>query len=93
MRNVESEIKDVKGELDREAKSIDDVINLLEYIETLGRTDNKVADIQEYIDVMQKKMLFIDSVQVMFDDDDYTKFLNIRNWPRSFNKWIEIRKQ
>ena len=29
----------------------------------------------------------------MFDDDDYLEFLNIRNWPRSFNKWILVRKQ
>ena len=42
---------------------------------------------------MQKKMVFIDSVQIMFDDDDYHEFLNIRNWPRSFNKWIMVRKQ
>ena len=65
---------------------------MLEYIDTLKRTDNKVAEIQEYIDGMQKQMLFIDSVKIMFDDEDYIEFLNIRNWPRSFNKWVEVRK-
>ena len=93
MKNVKSEISDVKGRLDEKAETIDEVINLLDYIDTLKRTDNKVAEIQEYIDGMQKKMLFIDSVQIMFDDDDYHEFLNIRNWPRSFNKWILVRKQ
>ena len=29
----------------------------------------------------------------MFDDEEYIDFLNIRNWPRSFNKWIQVRKQ
>lgn len=93
MKNVKSEISDVKGRLDEKAETIDEVINLLDYIDTLKRTDNKVAEIQEYIDGMQKKMVFIDSVQIMFDDDDYHEFLNIRNWPRSFNKWIMVRKQ
>lgn len=88
MKKVDSEISQVKGRLDEDARSIDQVISLLEYIDTLKRTDNKVAEIQEYIDGMQKNMIFIDSVQIMFEDDDYQQFLNIRNWPRSFNKWI-----
>jgi len=37
-------------------------------------------------------MLFIDSVQIMFEDADYSEFLQIRNWPRSFNQWIQVRK-
>ena len=62
MRQVKSEISQVKGRLDERAESIDEVISLLEYIDTLKRTDNKVAEIQEYIDGMQKNMVFIDSV-------------------------------
>ena len=38
-------------------------------------------------------MIFIDSVQIIFEDNQYTEFLEIRNWPRSFNKWIQVRKQ
>ena len=38
-------------------------------------------------------MTYIDSVKVMFEDKDFQEFLEIRNWPRSFNKWIQIRKQ
>ena len=45
MRNVKSEISQVKGRLDEKAESIDEVISLLEYIETLKRTDNKVGEI------------------------------------------------
>ena len=93
MRNVKSEISSVKGRLDEKAESIDEVLSLLDYIDTLKRTDNKVAEIQVFIDNMQKNMLFIDSVQVMFDDDYYHEFLNIRNWPRSFNQWIQVRKE
>lgn len=62
MRNVNSEIAQVKGRLDEKAESIDEVISLLEYIDTLKRTDNKVGEIQDYIDTMQKQMIFIDSV-------------------------------
>jgi len=45
MRNVKNEISQVKGRLDEKAESIDEVISLLEYIDTLKRTDNKVAEI------------------------------------------------
>ena len=45
MRNVKSEISQVKGRLDEKAESIGEVISLLEYIETLKRTDNKVGEI------------------------------------------------
>ena len=38
-------------------------------------------------------MIFIDSVQIMFEDNDYSDFLNVRNWPRSFNKFVQVRKQ
>ena len=62
MRNVKSEISTVKGRLDEKAESIDEVLSLLDYIDTLKRTDNKVAEIQIFIDNMQKSMIFIDSV-------------------------------
>lgn len=45
MRNVKSEISNVKGRLDEKAESIDEVLSLLDYIDTLKRTDNKVAEI------------------------------------------------
>ena len=93
MRNVDSEIAQVKGRLDEKAESIDEVISLLEYIDTLKRTDNKVAEIQDYIDGMQRQMIFIDSVEIMFEDNQYMDFLKIRNWPRSFQKWIETRRE
>ena len=69
MRNVKSEISNVKGRLDEKAESIDEVLSLLDYINTLKLTNNKVAEIQIFIDNMQKSMLFIDSVQIMFEDD------------------------
>ena len=45
MKNVKEEIRMVKGRLDEKAESIDEVISLLQYIDTLKRTDNKVKDI------------------------------------------------
>ena len=54
MKTVKNEINMIKGRLDEKAESIDEVMSLLEYIETLKRTDNKVADIQEFINGMAK---------------------------------------
>lgn len=39
-KNIQKEIKSVKGELDKKAETIDEVINLLQYIDTLDKQDN-----------------------------------------------------
>lgn len=66
MRNVQSEISALKGRLDDQVTSIDDVIALLEYINSLKRQDNKVEEIADYIEIMAKQMDFILSIQIMF---------------------------
>ena len=66
MKNVQSEINALKGRLDDNVTSIDDVIALLEYINSLKRQDNKVEEIADYIDIMAKQMDFILSIQIMF---------------------------
>jgi hypothetical protein len=47
---------------------------LLAYIDIFKRKDNKIEEIEDYIDTMMK-------------------FLNIRNWPRTFDSWIQNRKR
>jgi hypothetical protein len=42
----------LKGRLDDNVSSIDDVIALLTYIDTLKNQDNKVEEIADYISVM-----------------------------------------
>lgn len=45
MKNVKGEISQVKGRLDDKAESIEEVISLLEYIDSLKLTGNKVNEI------------------------------------------------
>ena len=52
MRQVNFEISALKGRLDDNVSSIDDVIALLTYIDTLKNQDNKVEEIADYISVM-----------------------------------------
>ena len=55
MKNIKGEISMVTGRLHEKAESIDEVMSLLDYIETLkNKNDNKVGDIQDYIDIMAK---------------------------------------
>jgi hypothetical protein len=42
---------------------------------------------------MAEQMNFIFELQIKFEDAAFQEFLNIRNWPRTFNKWIQIRKE
>ena len=78
------EINMVVGRLKENVTSIDDVIALLDYIETLKRQDNKVEEIADFIAIMVKKFDYLNSLGIMFDDEVYLDFLNIRNWPVSF---------
>ena len=93
MKRIQDDIQTVKGRLDEKAESIDEVISLLDYIDNLKGSDNKVGDIKVDIDKMAEQMNFIFTLSVKFQDSEFEEFLNIRNWPRTFNKWIQIRKE
>lgn len=82
----------MRGKLDMEVESIDDVIMLLDYIDSLRRQDNKIADISRMIDELAVRMDYIESVCIMFPDEQYAEFLSIRNWPRTFMQYIDERK-
>lgn len=90
---IQAEIVGVRGQLDMEAESIDDVIFLLDYIDSLKKQDNKIGDISLMIDDLAKRMDYIDGVEIRFPDAQYSEFLEIRNWPRTFKQYIEARKQ
>jgi hypothetical protein len=62
---------------------------LLDYIESLKKQDNKIGDISADIDLLAKRMDYIESVKILFPSDQYDEFLNIRNWPKTFKQYIE----
>lgn len=80
------------GKLDMDVASIDDVIMLLDYIESLKNQDNKIGDIEVMIDELTRRMSYIESVEIIFPGTQYFDFLHIRNWPRTFRAYIENRK-
>lgn len=75
-----------------EVESIDDVIMLLDYIESLKKQDNKIGDIADMISELAKRMEYLDGIEIIFPGDDYFDFLHIRNWPYTFKTYIEERK-
>lgn len=81
---ISQEIVGVQGKLDMEVKTIDDVIFLLDYIESLKKQDNKIGDISVMIDKLADRMDLIEGVKILFPDAQYAEFLGIRNWPRTF---------
>lgn len=72
--------------------SIDDVIALLDYINSLKSQDNKIEDISNAIDVIAKQMNYILSINIMFTDETLLKFYHMRNWPITFDSWLTNRK-
>ena len=45
------------------------------------------------IDDLSKRMGYIESVQIMFEHTQYSDFLEIRNWPKTFMAFIEERRE
>jgi hypothetical protein len=82
----------VTGKLDMDVESIDDVILLLDYIESLKNQDNKIGDIVVMIDELTKRMAYIESIETIFPGTQYLDFLHIRSWPREFRAYIERRR-
>ena len=93
MKTINLEITGVKGKLDERVDSIDAVIMLLDYIDALKNQDNKIADIMTMIADLAARMEYIESVKVMFPDHQYQEFLHMRNWPRAFKSYIEVRRE
>ena len=92
MNIIKAEVVVVKGKLDMDAESIDDVIMLLDYIEALKTHDTKISEIQVQIEDLNVKMMAIENLEVVFRDNLYTEFLHMRFWPQTFRKYIETRK-
>ena len=67
LKTVQSEINAVKGRLDEQVESVDDVIALLVYIDSLKRQDNKVEEIADYIEIMAVQMEYIYKLKIMFE--------------------------
>jgi hypothetical protein len=45
------------------------------------------------ISELAKRMEYINSVETAFPGDQYYEFLHIRNWPFTFKRYIEQRKE
>ena len=44
------------------------------------------------VSTLKDHMDYIESLKIMFDDDMYQTYLEIRNWPRTFNAFVVERK-
>jgi hypothetical protein len=76
-----------------DVQSIDDVIMLLDYIDSLKKQDNKIGEISLLIDELAKRMDYIEGVKILFPAEQYDEFLTMRNWPRTFKQYIEERRE
>lgn len=90
---IENDIQNVTGRLNEDVSSIDDVITMLDYIESLKMQDNKVEEISNHINDLKTKMIYSDKLELIYSDGHYKRYLEMRNWPRTFTKWIETKKQ
>ena len=70
-KQIELEIIVVKGKLEMDVKSIDDVIMLLDYIEQLKMHDTKIADIVLMINELAERMDYVEHARVFLTDEQY----------------------
>jgi hypothetical protein len=92
VKSIQQEIINIKGKLEMEVRSIDDVIVLLDYIASLVNQDKKITEIIVMIDDIAKRMQSLDKMQIIFPEVQFLEYLNLRNWPSTFKKYIEVRK-
>jgi hypothetical protein len=93
MKNIQLDIIVVKGKLDMEVDSIDDVIMLLDYIASLRYQDTKIGDIVVQITTLTNRMEYIEANRVKFPDAQYVEYLNTRLWPKAFKEYIKQRNR
>mmetsp|Transcript_42651 Transcript_42651/g.65424 ORF Transcript_42651/g.65424 Transcript_42651/m.65424 type:complete len:82 (+) Transcript_42651:667-912(+) len=66
---------------------------LLDYIESLKTQGNKIGDIEVMIEELVRKMDYMERVEIISPGEQYTEYLHIRNWPRTFRHYIDVRKE
>ena len=67
-KTIQAEINSVRGQLNMQVESIDEVIMLLDYIDSLKKQDNKIEDIKVLIQGLASRMDYIESVAILFPD-------------------------
>jgi len=93
MRSVNFEIGNLSGRLKEQVTSIDDVVALLDYIDSIKKQDNKIEEIADFIEIMTRQMAYIDTLRVIMPEQVKIDFLHMRNWPRTFDTWVKKRKE
>lgn len=93
MRSVNFEISNLSGRLREQVTSIDDVVALLDYIDSIKKQDSKIEEIADFIEIMTRQMAYIDTLRVILPEQMKIDFLHMRNWPRTFDTWVKKRKE
>jgi hypothetical protein len=92
MTLIKLEKDSIQKRVDAPAGCIDDVIMLLDFIDSLQTDTNKIDEIHVLIDKLTTKMDGVEHLEILFKGGVYLEFLHIRNWPRSFTEFIERRR-
>ena len=71
MASIYGEIRTVKNKLTERVKNIDDVIVLLDYIETIKKPDNKMDELVQSIKELNDRMNYLISNKIELLDDGF----------------------
>ena len=74
------------------AKTIDDVIVLLEFIENVQRPEDLLEELETQLEELKSRKNFIDDLSIALISSDYEKFLHLFSFPMRLRILLVKRK-
>lgn len=75
-----------------EDNPIDEVIYLIEFIDTIRKPDQKLEELQGKLELAKIRKEFIDDLYVPLSHEDFLKYLNLLTYPKNLLIFLEKRR-
>jgi len=75
-----------------EDNPIDEVIYLIEFIDTIRKPDQKLEELQGKLELAKIRKEFIDDLYVPLSHEDFLKYLNLLTYPKNLLMFLEKRR-
>jgi DNA repair exonuclease SbcCD ATPase subunit len=84
--------EEIKGQFTKKAKTMDDIVALLEIMKFLKEEKRSVGDVSIKIADLQNNKRFLDEHEIYLESEDFKKYLALLVWPYTFALWLEKKK-
>lgn len=81
----------IRDKISASPRTVDEVIQQIEYIKALARDDHVIDDLEAEFDVLRRDKDFVDSCRLKLPADDFMKYLSLYLFPQDLRALLRER--